>query len=50
MGTHENNAIEVLPQRIIDADSADVDAVSGASVTSEAIITAAKAALAEAGK
>lgn len=45
-----SNAIEVLPQRIIDADSADVDAVSGASVTSEAIITAAKAALAEAGK
>ncbi|MBQ7888612.1 MAG: FMN-binding protein [Erysipelotrichaceae bacterium] len=45
-----SNAIEVLPGRIVEADSADVDGVSGATVTSEAIKTAVKAALTEAGK
>ena len=39
------NAIEQLPAKIIDADSADVDGVSGATFTSDAIKTAVQAAL-----
>ena len=40
------NAIEQLPALIVDADSADVDGVSGATYTSNAIIEAVNAALA----
>ena len=43
------NAIEQLPAKIVEADSADVDAVSGATVTSTAILTAVKDALSQAG-
>lgn len=43
-----SNAIEQLPAKIIEANSADVDAVAGATVTSEAIKAAAKEALAAA--
>ena len=35
-------AIEQLPAKIVDADSADVDVISGATITSEAIKTAVK--------
>ena len=42
------NAIEKLPSAIIDADSAEVDVVSGATVTSTAILNAVKDALANA--
>lgn len=42
------NAIEQLPAKIIEANSADVDAVAGATVTSGAIKAAAKEALAAA--
>jgi uncharacterized protein with FMN-binding domain len=40
-----SNAIEQLPALIADADSADVDVVSGATITSNAIKTAVNAAL-----
>lgn len=40
-----SNAIEQLPALIADADSADVDGVSGATITSNAIKTAVNAAL-----
>lgn len=43
-----SNAIEQLPAKIVEANSADVEAVSGATVTSEAIKTAAKEAIAAA--
>ncbi|MBR5005179.1 MAG: FMN-binding protein, partial [Erysipelotrichaceae bacterium] len=43
------NAIDQLPAAIVAADSADVDAVSGATVTSTAILDAVKDALAQAG-
>ena len=42
-------AIAEMPQKIIDAQSADVDTISGCTITSEAIKTAAKEALTEAG-
>lgn len=42
------NAIEQLPAKIVEAGSADVDAVAGATVTSEAIKTAAASALKQA--
>jgi hypothetical protein len=42
------NAIDDMPQQIIDANGADVDGVAGATITSEAIIEAAKIALGEA--
>lgn len=42
-------AFEQMPQKFIDAQSADVDVVSGATVTSEAMIDAVAAALEEAG-
>lgn len=38
-------ALQLIPQRIVDANSADVDAVSGASATSRAISEAVKKAL-----
>ena len=41
-------AIEQLPSKIVEANSADVDVVSGATVTSEAIKKAVSSALAEA--
>ena len=44
-----DKAIEALPDAIVSAQSADVDVVSGASVTSEAILSAVKDALAQAG-
>ena len=43
-----SNAVEQLPAKIIAANSADVDAVSGCTVTSNAVKTAAGTALAEA--
>lgn len=43
-----SNAIEQLPGKIVEANSVDVDGVSGATVTSNAIKSAVKAALAEA--
>jgi len=43
-----SNAIEQLPAKIVEANSADIDGISGATVTSNAILTAVKAALAEA--
>lgn len=43
-------AVEQLPAKIVEADSADVDTVSGATFTSEAIINAVKDALSQAGK
>lgn len=43
-----SNAIEQLPAKIVEANSADIDGISGATVTSDAIKTAVKAALAEA--
>ena len=39
------NAIEQLPAKIVETNSADVDAVAGATVTSNAIIAAVKAAM-----
>lgn len=42
-------AIEQMPQKFVDAQGTDVDTVSGATVTSNGIIDAVKAALAEAG-
>ena len=42
------NAIDKLPAAIVDADSADVDVVSGATVTSTAILDAVKDILAQA--
>ncbi len=41
-------ALETLKQQVLDAGSADIDGVSGATVTSTAVKTAVKAALAEA--
>lgn len=41
-----SNAIEQLPALIVEADSAEVDAVTGATVTSNAIIEAVNSALA----
>ena len=41
-------AIEKIPAMIVEKQSADVDAVSGATITSEAIKTAVKAAIEEA--
>lgn len=38
-------AIDTLPQKIIDAQSVDVDVVSGATITSQAILEAVKKAL-----
>ena len=43
------NAIEQMPQKILDAQSYDVDVVSGATITSTSIKKAAKAAMTEAG-
>ncbi|MBQ7888880.1 MAG: FMN-binding protein [Erysipelotrichaceae bacterium] len=43
------NAIEQMPQMIVDAQTYDVDAVSGATITSTSIKKAAKAAMVEAG-
>lgn len=42
-------ALEKVPQRIVDANSVNVDTVAGATVTSEAIINAVKAAIESAG-
>lgn len=42
-------ALEELPAKIVEANSYEVDAISGSTVTSNAIKEAAKAALAEAG-
>jgi fumarate reductase flavoprotein subunit len=44
-----SRAIALLPGAIVAANSADVDAVAGASVTSQAIKTAAKEAIAKIG-
>ena len=44
-----SNAVEQLPQAIMDAQSWEVEAVSGATVSSMAIREAAKAAMTEAG-
>ncbi|NLB23633.1 MAG: FMN-binding protein, partial [Clostridium sp.] len=41
-------ALEELPKKILEANSLDVDTISGATTTSNAILTAAKAAYAEA--
>ena len=41
-------ALEELPEKILEANSLDVDTISGATTTSKAILTAAKAAYAEA--
>lgn len=43
------NAIEQLPEKIVAANSYDVDVVSGATVTSEAIKEATKEAMKQAG-
>lgn len=43
-------AIDALPTEIVEKQSADVDTVSGATMTSKAIIEAVKVALAEASK
>lgn len=40
-----SNAVDQLPAKIVEADSADVDVVSGASVTSEAIKSAVRKAI-----
>ena len=40
-------ALAVMPQRIVEANSADVDTVSGGTVTSKGIIEAVKDALGE---
>ncbi|HAQ40704.1 MAG TPA: FMN-binding protein [Clostridiales bacterium] len=40
-----SNAIEQLPGKIVEANSTDVDAIGGASVTSKAIIEAVNSAL-----
>ena len=45
-----NAAYDTVPQRIIDAQSAEVEGASGASVSSRAIMDAVKDALAKAGK
>jgi fumarate reductase flavoprotein subunit len=42
-------AVDALPERILNANSIEVDAVAGATVTSEAIMKAAAKALADAG-
>lgn len=42
------NAVDALPGKIVEKQTADVDAVSGATVTSKAITEAVKAALANA--
>lgn len=42
------NALDKLPAKILEAQSADVDAVSGATVTSDAILAAVKDALSQA--
>ena len=44
-----SKAIDALPQEMIDSNSVNVDTVSGATITSKAIIEAATAALKEAG-
>lgn len=44
-----DGAIEFVPQRIVDANSINVDGISGATITSTAIIDAVKAAITEAG-
>ena len=44
-----SRAVEAMPQRIVDAQSTDVDTVSGATATSAAIILATEQALKEAG-
>ena len=44
-----SKAIEELPEKILEAQSADVDGVAGATITSNAIKEAVKAAMAEAG-
>ena len=44
-----SKAIEELPEKIVEAQSADVDGVAGATITSNAIKEAVKAAMAEAG-
>ena len=44
-----SKAIEELPSKIVEAQSADVDGVAGATITSNAIKEAVKAAMAEAG-
>ena len=44
-----SKAIEELPAKIVEAQSADVDGVAGATITSNAIKEAVKAAMAEAG-
>ena len=43
-----SNAIEQLPGKILEAQSADVEAVSGCTMTSNAVISAAKACIAQA--
>ncbi|MEE3488392.1 MAG: flavocytochrome c [Bulleidia sp.] len=43
------NAVDAIPGEIVDAQSLDVDAVAGATVTSDAIIEAVKAAMESAG-
>ena len=43
-----SNAIEQLPGKIVEAQSADVDTIAGCTITSNAVISAAKAALAQA--
>ncbi len=45
-----DQAVEQIPKAIVEANSVDVDAVSGATATSEAIKTAAKSALASLGE
>ena len=44
------NAIDQLPAAILEAQSADVEAVSGATITSDAILSALKDCLTQAGK
>ena len=44
-----DKAIEALPKKILEAQSTDIETVSGATVTSKAIIEAVKDALAQAG-
>ena len=44
-----SKAIEELPSKIVEAQSADVDGVAGATITSNAVKEAVKAAMAEAG-
>lgn len=43
-------AADKLPQAVVDGQSAEVDAVGGATMTSEAFVAAVNAALAQAGK